>query len=109
MLSNLKFSHNESVKDKAVANPRDPEKPIFVVFEGLDGSGKSTQISMLKDKLRSMGRKVCVTAEPTSSTTGGLIRDALSNNYKREPAELAGLFLADRIAHNVNPVWGIKN
>ncbi len=108
MLLNLKFSHNELLKDTEVVNSRDPEKPLFVVFEGLDGSGKSTQISMLKDKLRSMGRKVCVTAEPTSSTTGGLIRDALSNNYKREPAELAGLFLADRIAHNVNPVWGIK-
>ncbi|MBR4720593.1 MAG: dTMP kinase [Clostridia bacterium] len=97
MLSNLKQSADTT-----------PNKPLFIVFEGLDGSGKSTQISMLKDKLKQMGRKVYVTAEPTSSATGGLIRDALSNNYKREPSELASLFLTDRVSHNVNPVWGIK-
>lgn len=107
-LSNLYFSHNTLFNDGVAVNPRDPEKPLFIVFEGLDGSGKSTQISMLKDKLRLMGRKIHVTAEPTNSATGGLIRDTLSNNYKREPAELASLFLTDRISHNVNPVWGIK-
>ena len=86
----------------------DNKKPLFIVFEGLDSSGKSTQIHMLKEKLKAMGRNVCITAEPTSSATGGLIRDALSGNYIRETSELAGLFLADRINHNVNPVWGIK-
>ena len=80
----------------------------FIVFEGLDGSGKSTQISMLSEKLKLLGHKVYCTAEPTNSATGGLIRDTLSNNYKRDATELAGLFLSDRIAHNVNPVWGIK-
>ena len=84
------------------------DKPLFIVFEGLDGSGKSTQISLLKDKLKSMGRNVHITAEPTSSATGGLIRDALCSCHKREPSELASLFLTDRISHNVNPVWGIK-
>lgn len=83
------------------------EKPMFIVFEGLDGSGKTTQIKLLASYLREQMRRVYVTAEPTQSATGGLIRDTLTGNYKRSACELAGLFLADRIAHNVNPVWGI--
>ena len=108
MLSSLYFSHSTLFNDYKNANEQEPGKPLFIVFEGLDGSGKSTQISMLKDKLKLMGRNVYVTAEPTNSATGGLIRDTLSNNYKREPSELASLFLTDRISHNVNPVWGIQ-
>lgn len=108
MLSSLYFSHNTLFNDYENTAMKDANSPLFIVFEGLDGSGKSTQISMLKDKLKLMGRKVYVTAEPTNSATGGLIRDTLSNNYKREPSELASLFLTDRISHNVNPVWGIQ-
>jgi dTMP kinase len=80
----------------------------FIVIEGLDGSGKSTQIALLAEKLRGYGRSVAVTAEPTESALGGLIRDALSGCAPRTGTELAALFLADRIAHNVNPVWGIE-
>ncbi|MCH5183709.1 MAG: dTMP kinase [Oscillospiraceae bacterium] len=110
ILSNLFFTHATLFDDhkSGIAPLKDSNVPLFIVFEGLDGSGKSTQISMLRDKLKLMGRKVYVTAEPTNSATGGLIRDTLSNNYKREPSELAGLFLTDRISHNVNPIWGIK-
>ena len=108
ILSSLYFSHETLFNDCGVISLKKDDTPLFIVFEGLDGSGKSTQISMLRDKLKLMGRKVYVTAEPTNSATGGLIRDTLSNNYKREPSELASLFLTDRIAHNVNPVWGIQ-
>ena len=79
----------------------------FIVFEGLDGSGKSTQMNLLCDRLQREGRKVYRTAEPTELTTGGLIRDALAGNYNRTPEELSALFLSDRIAHNVNPQNGI--
>ena len=78
----------------------------FIVFEGLDGSGKSTQIALLAQRLRQKGRTVSCTAEPTSSATGGLIRDSLSGCTRRGAAELAALFLTDRVAHNQNPVWG---
>lgn len=80
----------------------------FIVFEGLDGSGKSTQISLLEKKLKAEGRKVAVTCEPTQSVTGGALRDALSGNYSRSQAELAAMFLADRIFHNVNKNTGIQ-
>lgn len=83
-------------------------KGRFIVFEGIDGAGKSTQISLLREKLISEGRKVFLTAEPTQSVTGGILRDALSGNYERSASELASMFLADRVFHNVNPKCGIK-
>lgn len=84
------------------------KKGKFIVFEGIDGSGKSTQIRLLCEKLKADGRRVYITAEPTSSVSGGLLRDALSGVSKRSPGELAALFLLDRINHNVNPVNGIN-
>ncbi len=83
-------------------------KGRFIVFEGIDGAGKSTQIEMLRQKLISEGRKVFITAEPTASVTGGILRDALSGNYKRSASELAAMFLSDRIFHNVNESVGIN-
>lgn len=79
----------------------------FIVFEGLDGSGKSTQIRLLEQRLVQQGHRVAVTAEPTASATGGLVRDALCAFTPRTGAEIAALFAADRVAHNTNPVWGI--
>lgn len=83
-------------------------KGRFIVFEGIDGAGKSTQIEMLRQKLVEGGRKVFITAEPTASVTGGILRDALSGNYKRSASELAAMFLSDRIFHNVNESVGIN-
>lgn len=80
----------------------------FIVIEGLDGSGKSTQIRLLSERLRAMGRRVYETAEPTPSAIGGLVRDALSGLTPRSGAEIAALFMADRVAHNSNPVNGIS-
>lgn len=80
----------------------------FIVIEGLDGSGKDTQITRLRDTLTAHGEKVHITGEPTQYATGGLIRDALAGITKRTTFELAGLFLADRIVHCQNPTDGIK-
>jgi dTMP kinase len=80
----------------------------FIVFEGIDGSGKTTQIKMLAERLKKNGEKVYVTAEPTVSTSGGIIRDALSGAIKRTTCELAALFVWDRINHNINKTNGIN-
>ena len=75
-------------------------RPLFIVFEGVDGCGKSTQIKRLSDHLTSLGRTVCQTAEPTDSKTGKMLREALSGADKRTPCEMAALFTLDRIHHN---------
>ena len=80
----------------------------FIVFEGIDGAGKTTQINLLAERLRAEGRRVMVTAEPTVSVTGGLLRDALGGISTRTAGEMAALFVLDRIFHNVNPVSGIE-
>lgn len=80
----------------------------FIVIEGIDGSGKSTQISLLAKKLNEDGRKVYTTAEPTISLTGGMLRDALRGVTQHTTCEIAAMFLLDRISHNVNPVNGIE-
>ena len=80
----------------------------FIVFEGLDGAGKTTQIELLAKKLRADGRRVYQTAEPTESVSGGLLRDALAGVSKRTTCEMAAMFVLDRIFHNVNPVNGIE-
>ncbi len=80
----------------------------FIVFEGLDGSGKTKHINLLKKHLVARGRRVYVTAEPTNSQLGGMLRDALSGITQRSLGEMAALFVLDRIFHNVNPVSGIN-
>ena len=72
----------------------------FIVFEGIDGAGKSTQISMLCDFLTANGRTVHTTTEPTEGKTGHLLREALSGQTPRTGAEMAALFVLDRIEHN---------
>ena len=77
------------------------QKPLFIVFEGIDGCGKSTQLRMLADRLTSLGRSVVTTAEPTDTQTGKMLREALSGKDARTATEMAALFTLDRIHHNV--------
>ena len=74
----------------------------FIVLEGIDGCGKSTQIERLAERLRAEGREVAVTAEPTDSASGKMLRAALGGKEKRTACEMAALFLLDRIYHNVS-------
>ncbi len=72
----------------------------FIVVEGLDGTGKTTQIKILAEYIKAKGRTVEITAEPTAHPTGKLIRRILSGEVKTTPWSLAALFLSDRIVHN---------
>ena len=84
------------------------ERGRFIVFEGIDGAGKTTQINLLAKYLSGQGRAVYCTAEPTETVSGGLLRDALSGVSRRTVCEMAAMFVFDRINHNVNPVNGIQ-
>jgi len=80
----------------------------FIVVEGLDGSGKSTQIKMLAEALEKKGEKVYITAEPQYYETGAYIRHILSESLDKNMYLQAALFLADRLEHITHPELGIK-
>lgn len=83
------------------------KKGMFIVTEGLDGSGKSTQIKLIKQELERRGHKVYLTAEPTSFETGAYIRRILSESLEKDMYLQAALFLADRLEHITHPQNGI--
>ena len=80
----------------------------FIVIEGLDGSGKSTQIQRLADYYKKLGEKVYITAEPTDFETGSYLRRILSESQEKNMYLQAALFLADRLEHITHPEFGIK-
>lgn len=72
----------------------------FIAFEGVDGSGKSTQIDLLSEKLRKVGVDHIIEREPSSGVIGRLIRDYAEAGDRYMSAETeALLFSADRIEH----------
>ena len=80
----------------------------FIVFEGIDGSGKTTQTRLLSAHLEAQGRVTLLTAEPTGLPTGRALRDALAGRVKKSECEMAALFVEDRVAHNNDPKEGIR-
>jgi dTMP kinase len=80
------------------------KKSIFIVIEGLDGSGKTTQANFLARKLEKTN-KVLLTAEPSLGKIGTFIREDCLYEDKRLPTEAeALLFAADRIEHMNNEI-----
>ena len=76
----------------------------FVVFEGGEGAGKSTQVTLLADALRAQGRDVVVTREPGATHVGSRIRGlVLDSGDAPSPRAEALLYAADR-AHHVATV-----
>ncbi|MEW6735147.1 MAG: dTMP kinase [Acidobacteriota bacterium] len=74
---------------------------FFITLEGIDGSGKSTQLCLLKDWLTKQGRQLLVTREPGGTKIGDQIRQILldgSNSRLTAMAELL-LYAADRAQH----------
>lgn len=71
----------------------------FIVFEGLDGSGTTTQIEFLKRYYHEQGVDVLFTHEPTDKEIGRLIRSALQKEWRPNMEALQLLFCADRSQH----------
>jgi dTMP kinase len=76
-----------------------PLKGAFIVLEGGDGCGKTTQARALFSALRRKEYKVHLTAEPSRSTAGRLIRRRILHGKKTSPEVEALLFAADRFLH----------
>jgi dTMP kinase len=72
---------------------------MFIIFEGIDGSGLTTQSRNLSTHLEEKGNKVFLTKEPTNNLIGRIIRDILKGAYKIDQETLALLFTADRSMH----------
>ncbi|MCK4800289.1 dTMP kinase, partial [Candidatus Parcubacteria bacterium] len=74
-------------------------KGKFIVIEGLDGAGSSTQVIRVANFLKERNKKIHITKEPTNSLIGGLIRGQLTGDWKSSPECLQLLFAADRAHH----------
>lgn len=78
---------------------------MFIVLEGLDGAGTTTQTARLADALRAAGREVVTTREPSDGPVGTLIRHMLRRRVvlpggeRAAPETIAALFAGDRIDH----------
>lgn len=75
------------------------ERGKFIVFEGIDGSGKSTQARMLVEELKRRGVEVLLTAEHTDGPAGKLVERIVRKKEELDPLALQMVFVADRIDH----------
>ncbi len=78
---------------------------FFIVFEGIDGAGTTTQARLLSRWLQRRGREVVATAEPSRGPIGVFLREALAGRVASRgggplpPSSIALLFAADRFEH----------
>lgn len=83
--------------------PAESRRGIFIVFEGIDGAGTSTQAERYAEHLRAARRMVRVTREPSSGPVGSLLRLMLTHRVSlpsaRQAEVMALLFSADRLDH----------
>lgn len=81
------------------------DAPLFVVLEGIDGSGTTTQLERVADGLRALGRRVVTTREPSAGPIGLLLREILRGTHANPDGSgldgraMALLFAADRRDH----------
>jgi dTMP kinase len=75
-----------------------PGPGVFVVLEGLDGAGSTTQAQLLSQRLQALGQAY-LTYEPSDGPAGLQIRMVLGHRVRTDPATLAALFAADRMDH----------
>lgn len=95
--------------EKVSKEREDLKRGKFFAFEGIDGSGKSTQVRILAERLKQRGICCYTTMEPTDSPIGSLIHQIMTGRIKTDNRVIAGLFAADRLDHLLNEVDGILN
>jgi dTMP kinase len=77
--------------------PDEETMSLFVTFEGIDGSGKSTIARRVADELQHQGHQVVLTAEPTKTPIGEFVNTCIRTGA--DPYITAFSFIADRIQH----------
>jgi dTMP kinase len=88
-------------------------KPKFIVFEGIDGSGTSTQAKLLQEYFLNQGEKAVLSPEPSEGIIGRLIREIMQRNLismqdtNKFDQQMAYLFAADRHYHLYNDYDGV--
>ncbi|MFM7191667.1 MAG: dTMP kinase [Microcystaceae cyanobacterium] len=88
-------------------------RPLFIVIEGIDGAGKSTQADYLRDYWQDQGQPAIISPEPTDGPIGQLIRQCLQSpglpiaqiNHREQ--QMAYLFASDRHYHLYNDQDGV--
>lgn len=75
------------------------EKGKFIVFEGVDGAGKTTQLQLLSKRLLAAGYQLHLTKEPTDGPVGSIVRNVLNKRVLLDEKTMAALYLADRLDH----------
>ncbi|MEE4243265.1 MAG: dTMP kinase [Desulfopila sp.] len=80
-------------------NSQYTQNGTLIVFEGIDGTGKSTQLKLLAEYLSEKGHDVISTREPTDGIYGQKIRALYRNRDKTRKEEELSLFLLDRREH----------
>jgi len=71
----------------------------YYAIEGIDGSGKTTQVQKLSEYFEKQGKQVCITKEPTNGIIGELIHQILEKKIQLPFISLQYLFCADRAVH----------
>lgn len=71
---------------------------MFIVLEGIDGTGKSTQVQRLAEWLREQGREVVTSREPTDQVWGRKLRESAATG-RLSPEDELEYFLKDRKQH----------
>ncbi len=79
----------------------------FIVIEGLDGAGTTTQKKAIEDELCKAGYKTYSTHEPTDNPIGRVVREVLQGKIKTTPEALAYLYTSDRHDHLYNKEYGL--
>ena len=86
---------------------KEQKRGRFLALEGIDGSGKSTQLQLLLERLQTRGVICRGTQEPSDGPVGAMLRQILTGRMAADGRVIAGLFTADRLDHLVNSRDGI--
>lgn len=80
---------------------RNPYKGVYIALEGIDGSGKTTQVEKLAEYFRSKGKSIIQTREPRKiGVIGDIVQKILTGKLKMSPVALQYLFSTDRVLHH---------